>query len=113
MSPLGYFVMQSGMRLERPVRTYEHWIRALPAAYHRELVCDGDEPHALGDDPYCLGIVRQHQGLMPLALDARKPMFMLKPADGAIGAHAQAVARCREDYRQIAETLLARLALRE
>jgi hypothetical protein len=29
-------------------------------------------------------------------------MFSLKPADGAIGSHAQAVQDCRRDFRALA-----------
>jgi len=31
---------------------------------------------------------------MPLAQEARKPMFTLKAADGAVGGHAKAVQDC-------------------
>lgn len=37
-----------------------------------------------------------------MAMDARKPIFLLKPADGAIGAHTYAVQACRDDFRQLA-----------
>ena len=36
-------------------------------------------------------------------------MFDLKPADGAIGAHAQAVGRCRDDFTALAKRLTDRL----
>jgi hypothetical protein len=39
---------------------------------------------------------------MPLAMEARKPMFFLKPADGAIGAHFNAVRDCYQDFRRLA-----------
>lgn len=39
---------------------------------------------------------------MPMAVEARKPMFHLKPADGAIGAHAAAVQMCYHDFKQLA-----------
>jgi hypothetical protein len=40
---------------------------------------------------------------MPLAQEARKPMFFLKPADGAIGGHTAAVQACYRDFRDLAE----------
>lgn len=45
---------------------------------------------------------------MPLAQEARKPMFLLKPADGATGGHATAVADCRADFRRLARTVAKR-----
>ena len=49
---------------------------------------------------------------MPLAQEARKPMFLLKPADGAIGGHAGAVRDCYRDFRALAETVATRAGLR-
>lgn len=43
--------------------------------------------------------------------DAQKPMFDLRPADGAIGAHMEAVVRCREDFEALCRSLLGRVAL--
>jgi hypothetical protein len=39
---------------------------------------------------------------MPLAQDARKPMFLLTAADGAIGGHSQAVLDCYRDFKALA-----------
>lgn len=41
-----------------------------------------------------------------MAQDARKPMFHLTPADGAIGGHAGAVQDCGKQFRQLAERIL-------
>jgi chromosome partitioning protein len=38
-------------------------------------------------------------------MEARRPMFALKPADGAIGAHTYAVQECRKDFQQLAERI--------
>ena len=43
-----------------------------------------------------------------LAQDARKPMFRLKPADGAIGAHVQAVQGAYHDFKKLAEEVARR-----
>lgn len=43
---------------------------------------------------------------MPLAQDARKPMFLLRAADGAIGSHAAAVSNCYDDFASLAANLL-------
>jgi chromosome partitioning protein len=59
------------------------------------------------NDPYCLAALKHYRSLMPLAMEARKPMFRLKPADGAIGAHAQAVRDCYGDFRALADQILS------
>jgi chromosome partitioning protein len=43
---------------------------------------------------------------MPLAQQARKPLFALKPADGAFGGHAQAAQRAYYDFRDLANRLV-------
>jgi hypothetical protein len=49
---------------------------------------------------------------MPLAQDARKPMFLLKPADGAFGGHQQAVLECYAAFRSLTVRLLQRCGVR-
>ena len=51
------------------------------------------------------GTLRNYRSLMPMAQEARKPMFDLSPADGAIGSHAQLVRVCERDFRQLAEAI--------
>jgi hypothetical protein len=42
---------------------------------------------------------------MPLAQEAHKPMFHLKPADGAIGSHVQAVQSVYGDFQKLAHKI--------
>jgi len=106
MNPLGYIVMQAGMRLSRPVRAYQRWVERMPGEYQGAMLGEGAVPPSTDEDPRCLGVMRHYQSLMPLAQDAGKPMFDLKPADGAIGAHTKAVLRCRQEFAELAEALL-------
>ena len=62
-------------------------------------------------DPNCLATLKHYRSLMPLAQEARKPMFALKPADGAIGGHAAAVQGCRRDFREVARTVAERAGI--
>lgn len=39
------------------------------------------------EDPYCLAQLKRVRSLMPLAQEARKPIFELRPVDGAFGGH--------------------------
>jgi chromosome partitioning protein len=108
MRPLGYVVMQSVMRLSRPVKAYEKWVTRIPSLYRRSMLDDPAPPPALEEDPFRLGLMRHFQSLLPLAHDAQKPMFHLRPADGAIGAHMDAVKRCRQDFESLSRAILDR-----
>jgi chromosome partitioning protein len=43
-----------------------------------------------------------------MAQEARKPIFHLKPADGAIGAHVNAVRNTRKDFEKLARAIMTR-----
>jgi len=107
MTPAGYVVMQHGIRLARPVKAYDRWIARIPAVY-REAVLDDHvsrPPERVSEDSLCLAALKHYRSLMPLAQEARKPMFALKPADGAIGGHAKAVQECYRDFRGLARAI--------
>lgn len=92
MAPLGYVVMQHSVRRDRPVKSSERWIARIPTTYRKYLLDqDPTGAPAVGDDPHCFGLLKHYHSLMPMAQEARKPMFLLRPADGALGSHAMAV----------------------
>ncbi|MFA7665153.1 MAG: ParA family protein [Burkholderiaceae bacterium] len=43
-----------------------------------------------------------------LAMEARKPMFGLTSADGAIGAHQTNVRQCHDDFASLVQSIAAR-----
>jgi chromosome partitioning protein len=109
IEPLGYVVMQHGMRENRPPKAYQRWIDRFPEAY-RQAVLDesaADAPPA-GTDPYCLAMLKHYRSLMPMAMEARKPVFALKPADGAIGAHVEAARNAYDDFLTLARRIAER-----
>jgi cellulose biosynthesis protein BcsQ len=99
IEPLGYVVMQHGVRGSLPPKAYQRWIDRFPAEY-RESVLDEPPSQSLKavGDPYCLSMLKHYRSLMPMAMEARKPVFALKPADGAIGAHGEAVRNAYADF---------------
>lgn len=109
MMPLGYVILQHEVRLDRPVKAFQRWFDRIPGVYEQAVVI-GDEvkldevPTEVSseDDSNCLANLRNYRSLMPLAQDARKPMFMLKAADGAIGGHGRLVQDCFADFRVLA-----------
>jgi len=62
-------------------------------------------------DPECLGVVKHQSSLMSMAMAARKPMFFLKSADGAIGAHIEAVRSCYRDFEQLAARIVGKAGI--
>lgn len=107
MHPIGYIVMQHGIRDSRPVKAYQRWIKRIPAVY-REAVLGNSPRRVLPDvenDDFCLALLKHYRSLMPLAMEAHKPMFFLKPADGAIGSHVEAVKNCYGDFLKLAEKI--------
>ncbi|MBI4602611.1 MAG: ParA family protein [Planctomycetes bacterium] len=114
VEPAGYVVMQHAVRLDRPVKAYERWVARIPEVYALEVMGEKRAPgRAVGEDPDCLGLVKHYRSLMPMAQEARKPMFELAPADGAIGAHAKAVQDARENFRQLAARIAERCKLKK
>lgn len=106
MRPLGYVIMQPEMRLDRPVKAYVRWLQRIPWVY-AAAVLDEEDP-GRGDDRHRIATLRNYRSLMPLAHDARKPMFDLKAADGALGSTQKYVQTCYREFRGLAEGVLAR-----
>ena len=84
----------------------------IPSAY-RDATLDrpvSTIPGSVADDPECLAVLMHYQSLVPLAQDARKPMFFLKAADGAIGGHITAVQACYHEFCDLAQRIAHSLA---
>jgi cellulose biosynthesis protein BcsQ len=111
MQPVGYVLMQHAVRLDRPVKAYERWMTRIPGAFRQDVMTEAPQTPTIETDPYCLAALRHYRSLMPLAQDARKPMFLLKPADGAIGGHGQGVRDCHDDFARLARTLAQRVGV--
>jgi chromosome partitioning protein len=71
----------------------------------------GGDNYTLQNDPYKLALLKQYRGLMPMAQEARKPMFQLKPADGAMGAHFQCAQEAYRDFKTLALAIANRAGL--
>ncbi len=112
MQPAGYVILQHAVRLDRPVQAYGRWMAQVPSTYrHYVLAESADMAPGVDDDPHCLALLKHYRSLMPMAMEARKPMFFLKPADGAIGAHVASVRNCYQDFRSLAVAIATHCAL--
>ena len=114
MTPMGYIVMQHSVRRDRPVKSYDKWIGRIPPTYRRFVLDEQAETtQTVIDDPHCFAMLKHYRSLMPMAQEARKPIFHLKPADGALGAHTASVKDADRDFRKLTWAIAtrARLAL--
>ena len=108
MKPIGYIVQQHGVRLSRPVKAYDKWVNRMPEEYARNLLGDKAGPYPTTpalDKVHALATVKHFRSLVPMAQEARKPIFHLTTADGAIGSHAAAANDARRDFKQLANRL--------
>ncbi len=111
MQPSGYVLLGHGVRLGQPVKAYQRWLAKIPEVY-RTSVLGIDEPApTIADDPYCLAQLKHYRSLMPLAQETHKPIFDLKPADGAFGGHQAAVTAARADFSILADRILAEIGI--
>ena len=116
MQPVGYVVQQHGVRLNRPVRAYDKWVNRMPKEYARNLCDDNKGPYPATpaqDERHALATVKHYRSLVPMAQEARKPIFHLTTADGAIGSHAAAANDARRDFRDLAKKIVQRINLGE
>lgn len=112
MQPVGYIVMQHGIRDSRPVKAYQRWLDRIPQTY-REFVLseNAGSRTSVNNDPYMLALLKHYRSLMPMAMEANKPIFFLKSADGAIGAHQEAVENCYSDFKRLAVKIAAKAGI--
>lgn len=112
MTPLGYAMVRHSERLDRPVKAFDRWMARMPGIY-RQFVLRGNDLDdiKIDDDPHCLGKLKDYRSLMAMAQEANKPMFALRPADGAIGNHQNAVAQCHKDFKALALKIRERASI--
>ena len=112
MTPAGYVVLQHSVRVDRAVGAYDKWIRRIPFEYAESVLGEVGAGNVLAEqDDHCLGLVKHFHSLIPMAQEARRPVFRLRSADGAIGAHQQAVSRARSFFEELTRTVLDRLGV--
>lgn len=111
MRPIGYVVQQHGVRLSRPVKAYDRWVNRIPSIYRTSVLNEPEPPTSLltKDDPHCLATMKHYRSLIPLGQEARKPIFDLSVADGALGNHALAVRDARADFKRLASKIVEQL----
>ncbi len=109
--PIGYIVQQHLARSDRPVAAYNEWAQKIPDTYRKHILLDKSPEMApdLEKDSNCIGTVKHYASLIPLAQQARKPVFDLKHADGAGGGHVLSVRRSQQLFEGLCQSILVRL----
>lgn len=112
MRPLGYIVMSHSIRVGQPVKAYEKWIARIPDTYHKAVLHEeAGKDLSAQDDPHCFALLKHYRSLMPMAQEARKPIFHLKPADGAIGSHYGGVQDAYKDFEELTKKIIERAGI--
>jgi cellulose biosynthesis protein BcsQ len=106
--PAGYIIMQYTSKQSRPVKSYLRWANRIPTFYSQYVLNQTSESQTVEEDGHCIALLKHYHSLAPMAMEAHKPMFLLKPADGAIGAHTYAVQACYEDFEKLTQEILNR-----
>ncbi|MDR2624887.1 MAG: AAA family ATPase [Zoogloeaceae bacterium] len=110
MEPIGYLWQYYGIRLDRPIKAYDKWVKRIPAVY-REAMLGKKVAHNVKNDPYCLATIKHYRSLIPMGQEHRKPIFHLTPADGAIGSYINSVQSARKDFDQLARKIAQKMRI--
>ncbi|MGB4468704.1 MAG: AAA family ATPase [Azovibrio sp.] len=111
MNPVGYVLMQHAERLGRPTKAYAKWQARLPSAYRESVLGEAAGQTIPTPDPHQIQRIKHYRSLMPMAMEARKPMFALRASDGAIGAHQANVQQCHDDFSHLVLEIAARAGI--
>ena len=106
--PCGYIVMQYSAKESRPVKSYLRWANRIPAIYSENVLGLTDTELDVDDDINCIALLKHFRSLAPMSMEVHKPIFLLKPADGAIGAHTYAVSKSYEEFESLTKKILDR-----
>lgn len=113
IKPVGYLVLRHSIRLDRPVKAFDRWIAKMPGEYLESVLDEQGTPaQSVEADENCIAKLKDYRSLMPLAQEAHKPMFFLKPADGALGAHGNAVRQAFSDFLDVALKIAERTGIK-
>ncbi|EON79109.1 phage-related regulatory protein cII [Lunatimonas lonarensis] len=109
--PIGYIVMQYSAKESRPVKSYLKWANRIPSVFADYVFGKPVKINSVEDDDYCISLLRHYRSLAPMSMESHKPIFLLKPADGAIGAHVYAVQKSYQEFESLTKNILERCQL--
>ncbi len=107
--PIGYIVLQYSAIQSRPVKSYLRWADRIPSYFSEYVLDTKTEISSVEQDSYCIAMLKHYRSLAPMSMESHKPIFLLKPADGAIGSHFHAVQKSYEEFKALTQNILGRL----
>jgi len=106
-TPIGYIVMQYSAKESRPVKSYLKWANRIPNVFLEYVLGQKNGKNMIVEnDPNCIALLKHFRSLAPMSMEAHKPIFLLKPVDGAIGAHVYAVQKSYEEFKKLTYRIL-------
>jgi cellulose biosynthesis protein BcsQ len=111
MSPIGYLVSRYSSYGRSAAKAFQRWLDRAPAIYAESVLGESAWVGPTTADTNRLAQLKDYRSLMAMAQEARKPMFLLRPADGAIGGHQAAVQECYRDFEGLAAEIETRVGL--
>lgn len=105
--PAGYVILQQKITKSDNADSYPDWMSKIPKMFYTYILENDDFPDSFLNDPYCLAMMKFNPGLMYLALKSGKPIFNLKPADGALGAQVSAVMQEKREFNALTNKLIS------
>ncbi len=105
--PAGYIVMQYTAKESRPVKSYLKWANRIPNIFNEYVLGETNTNiNSVDIDINSIALLKHFRSLAPMSMEAHKPIFLLKPGDGAIGAHVYAVQKSYEDFQKLTLNIL-------
>jgi cellulose biosynthesis protein BcsQ len=104
--PIGYIVMQYSAKESRPVKAYLRWANRIPSVFAEFVLGNQSAIKTVEEDNNCVALLKHYRSLAPMSMESHKPIFLLKPADGAIGAHVYAVQKSYEEFEALTKNIL-------
>jgi chromosome partitioning protein len=111
MRPIGYVVSRYSSYGRSAAKAFQRWLDLAPKIYAENVLGEPSWVDQQTADENRLAQLKDYRSLMAMAQEARKPMFLLRPADGAIGGHQAAVQECYRDFEVLAEEIERRMEL--
>lgn len=109
MRPLGYVISRYSSYGSGAAKAFQRWLDRAPKIYVQSVLDQSQDGQQKITDDNRLAQLKDYRSLMPMAQEARKPMFLLKPADGAIGGHQAAVQECYKDFESLSKEIEHRI----
>ena len=102
----GYVVLDRAFFLNRPLDAPDRWAQRLAMEYQNAVLRDlGTLGQTLTGGSQPLARLKHYTGLLPMAREARKPIFFLQAADGVIGSEVAAIQDCYFEFRDAARRI--------